>query len=188
MLRFLTTLSLFLVFACAEKDTAEDEQTTVTDVEEDTDVDETDTSDEDTDVDPCTSGPSPTVRLGLGELEYEALDAGGENLAELIHGPQGGFHITMALAATQMDPSYPWAVDLEGRIDGELIGATRPLAMMRCNYGLEELQTWGLLLIWDAQPEDLHDRIAEITATTVDSAGTSVSGTGTVHIWDPSLE
>ena len=188
MLRFLTTLSLFFVFACAEKDTADDEQTTDADVDEDTDVDEHDTSDDDTDLDPCTSGPSPTVRLGLGELAYAALDPAGENLAELIHGPQGGFHITMALAATQMDPSYPWAVALEGRIDGELIGATRPLAMMRCNYGLEELQTWGLLLIWDAQPEDLHDRIAEITATTLDSAGTSVSGTGTVHIWDPSLE
>lgn len=184
MFRLLTTVSLFLVFACAEKDTVDDEQTAGADTHEDTDVD--DTSDDDTD--PCTSGPSPTVRLGLGELEYGALDPNGENLVELIHGPQGGFHITMALAATQMDPSYPWAVNLEGRIDGELIGATRPLAMMRCNYGLEELQTWGLLLIWDAQPEDLHDRIAEITATTVDSAGTSVSGTGTVHIWDPSLE
>ncbi len=145
-----------------------------------------DTSSEDED--PCTPGAHPTLRVGFGGLEYQDLDPSGDDLAELIHGPQGGYHINMALAATGLDSSTPWAIELEGTIDGQPIGDTRPLATMRCNRAEDELQAWGLLLIWDAVPADLHDRMTEVTATVVDSAGTSLSATGTVRIWDPELE
>ncbi len=138
--------------------------------------------------DPCTAGSDPTLRLGFGALEYRDLDPSGEDVAELIHGPQGGFHIDMALAATGLDPALPWTVDLEGTIDGEVMGQTRPLATMRCNRSQNELQTWGLLLIWDATPEELHDQVTDVVATAIDSAGTELSATGTVRIWDPSLE
>jgi hypothetical protein len=138
--------------------------------------------------DPCQAGDAPALRLGHGELEYMDIDPSEEVLAELIHGPQGGFHINMGLAATGLDPSYPWAVDLQGTIDGALVGQTRPLATMRCNRADDELQAWGLLLIYDAQPEELHDRVTDIVATVIDSAGTGITATGTVRIWDPTLE
>jgi len=138
--------------------------------------------------DPCEPGDSPTVVLGYGELEYLDLDPDTPTLVELIHGPQGGYHVNMAIAATQLDASTPWAVDLTGDIDGEQVGETRPLATLRCNPGAGALQAWALLLIWDAQPDELHGRIADVTGTVLDSAGTELTATATIEIWDPSLE
>ena len=36
-------------------------------------------------------------------------------------GPQGGFHINVALAATQLDASEPWLGRLTGTIDGAAV-------------------------------------------------------------------
>ncbi len=49
--------------------------------------------------DACAAGDAPTLTLGKGELEYTSLD---DSAAELIHGPQGGYHINIALQATDL--------------------------------------------------------------------------------------
>ncbi len=141
-----------------------------------------------TDHDPCLPGPSPTLEIGHGELEYIALPTDTPLEVELIHGPQGGYHVNIALQATQLDQSNPWIIELLGYIDGDLVGETRPYATMRCNGTAEALQSWGLLLIWDAIPAELDGRIANVEATATDASGTSVTATTQLEIWDPALE
>ncbi len=148
----------------------------------------TDTAHGTTPGDPCLPGENPTLQLGHGELEYLELDTTGSTNVELIHGPQGGYHVNMALSATYLNADTTWAVGLTGTVDGVQMGDTRPLATMRCNPGQGALHAWSLLLIWDATPEELHGKSADIEATIVDSAGTELSTTATIEIWDPSLE
>jgi hypothetical protein len=140
-----------------------------------------------TPLDPCLAGPDPSLSLGHGELGYLALDSG-PTLAELIHGPQGGYHINIGLEATGLDASLPWEAHLEGWIDGTLVGETYPWATMRCNRAADTLQAWGLLLVWDAEPEALHGETTLVEATIVDAAGTQLRATAEYLISDPSLD
>lgn len=137
--------------------------------------------------DPCAPGSSPEAILGQGEFAFLPVDDG-ENRIELVHGPQGGFHITLALEARYLDASTPWLLDLVGSIDGVERGATRPYVEMRCNPAEAVLQGWGALLIWDAQPEDLHEQVADVEATITDSTGTVISAVESYTIFDPVLE
>ena len=138
--------------------------------------------------DPCLPGEDPTFTLGKGELEYQELDAD-DGMAELIHGPQGGYHLNLAVHATFLDPDEPWVARLEGTIDGELVGATSPYVTARCNREANALQGWGLLLIWDTtDPTELHGRVTTIEATITDAAGTVLSDSGDVEIFYPELE
>ena len=53
---------------------------------------------------------------------------------------------------------------------------------MRCNQAAGALQAWGLLLIWDAEPEDLHEKTTtvevELTDTSAQIISVSVLGKG----------
>jgi hypothetical protein len=137
--------------------------------------------------DPCSAGDNPTLVVGQGELGFEAIEAAGEQ-AELIHGPQGGYHTNIGISATGLDASHHWTVELEGWIGSELVGHTFPIAKLRCNRAEGALQAWSLLLIWTAEPEDVHGQMADIIVTTKDSIGTPISAEQSLLIWDPSLE
>jgi len=137
--------------------------------------------------DPCKAGPHPTVTIGHGETEFLNLE-GAATEVELIHGPQGGFHTNIALEATYLADTVAWETHLEGTIDGELVGETRPYADMRCNHATSTLQGFGLLLIWDAEAADLHGQTATVHATVTDSDGTVVEADAQYVIHDPSLE
>ena len=165
-------LLLLFLTGCAEEKPA------------DTDTGE---SSEPAEVDPCLPGDDPTLEVGHGELGFESL-GDGTTESELVHGPQGGYHSNIAIAATGLDPSHHWTVELEGWIGNERLGHTFPIAKMRCNRAAGTLQAWSLLLIWQAEPEELHGRSTDITVTTKDSSGTSISAEQSLTIWDPSLE
>ncbi len=137
--------------------------------------------------DPCLPQDEPTLEVGHGELAFASLGDGTE-ASELIHGPQGGYHTNIALSATGLDASHHWTVELEGWIGNELVGHTFPIAKLRCNRAEEALQAWSLLLIWGAQPAEIHGQTADILVTTQDSSGTKVSAEQSLIIWDPSLE
>lgn len=169
MTRFL--LALFLI-GCAEEKPEGEEPTGI---------------DEPAETDPCLPGDGPTLEVGHGELGFESL-GDGTTESELIHGPQGGYHNNIAIEATGLDPSHHWTVELEGWIGNERIGHTFPIAKMRCNRAADALQAWSLLLIWTAEPEELHGQNADITVTTTDSSGTSISAEHSLTIWDPGLE
>ncbi|MCK6514100.1 hypothetical protein L6R46_03485 [Myxococcota bacterium] len=137
--------------------------------------------------DPCLPGEAPTLRLGTGELAYEALPEEGARF-EIIHGPQGGVHALIGLAATYADASDLWTAQLTGRIDGAVAAEAFPYLEARCNGAAGELQTWGTLLVWELSPEALDGATAEIDATVTDAAGTTLSASITATLFDPTLE
>lgn len=137
--------------------------------------------------DPCLPGEAPTLRLGTGELAYEALPEQGASL-EIIHGPQGGVHVLIGLAAAYADASDLWTAHLTGRIDRAVAAEAFPYLEARCNGAAGELQTWGTLLVWELSPEALDGATAEIDATVTDAAGTTLSASITATLFDPTLE
>lgn len=137
--------------------------------------------------DPCLPGEAPTLRLGTGELAYEALPDEGASL-EIIHGPQGGVHVLIGLAATYADASDLWTAHLTGHIDGALVAEAFPYLEARCNGAAGELQTWGTFLVWELSPEALDGATAQIHAEVSDAAGTALTASLTATLFDPMLE
>ena len=137
--------------------------------------------------DPCLPMENPSLVVGHGELGFESLGDGDEQ-SELIHGPQGGYHTNIALSAKGLDASHHWTVEIEGWLGNNLVGHTFPIAKMRCNRAEGALQAWSLLLIWDAQPSELHGQSADIFVNLEDSNGTPMVAEQSLTIWDPGLE
>lgn len=135
----------------------------------------------------CEPGDAPTLTLGKGETEYNALDADG-GVIELVHGPQGGFHVVAALEARYIDASEQLVATFRGYIDGELLAESTPYVDFRCNRAVDAMQAWGFLVIWDAQPEELDGKVAHIEVELTDAAGRALSDEGDVTIEDPTLE
>ena len=142
--------------------------------------------DSDGDSDPCMPGGSPSVELGFGELAFEVLDE--DAPVELVYGPQGGYHVTMAIQGRYFDSEDFWEVQLSGWIDGVLVGYTAPYGAPRCNTAVGVLEATGLLLVWDAEPEDLHGRVAEVEAVVLDQLGNTATATNSLTIWDSHQE
>lgn len=134
--------------------------------------------------DPCEPGPDPELVIGVGEAGYEPLVEG--DPVELVHGPQGGYHVTLALAGRFLDASDKWALTMSGTVDGELWGQTVPYADARCNEDEGRLEAWNLLLIWDdgIPPEQLDGQYAEVEVAVVDAAGTEITATTALTIDD----
>jgi hypothetical protein len=137
--------------------------------------------------DPCDPGGDPTLEIGTGAYEYEDLEPDGT--VELVHGPQGGYHVLVGLAATNIDVEGGTASGvLTGTIGGEMLAESSPWLGFRCNAAAGELQTWGTFLIYDAQPEDLDGKTTTIDAEVTDLAGDVVTASIDVVIEDPLLE
>lgn len=135
--------------------------------------------------DPCAPGEEPALTIGTGETGFEPLPDDGQ--LELIHGPQGGYHVVIALEARFIDSSSAVEAELEARIDGEEVGRTLPILTFRCDRVTDALYAWGSLLIFDALPEALHGQTAEVSATVRDQTGAEASAQATILIWDPAL-
>ncbi|MEC9390114.1 MAG: hypothetical protein VX944_08565 [Myxococcota bacterium] len=144
----------------------------------------------------CEPGDPPAIEVGHGELRFEAFDDGADTPVELVHGPQGGHHSTIAVRANGLDPDHEYIIELIGTIDGIERGGGTPLSSFRCNYGAAAQEYTGGLLIWDAEPEALHRQTATVDASVMDPARTDEHGHPTIvaHatadflIWDPELE
>lgn len=106
---------------------------------------------------------------------------------ELVHGPQGGFHVYIGLEATHLDTSDYALGLLEGTIGGEVVARAQPYLDLRCNPATGTQQSWGTLLIYPLQPPELDGQETTITATVTDVAGVEVSATLTTVIEDPTL-
>jgi hypothetical protein len=146
---------------------------------------------------PCAEGPTPTLTVGHGDLEFmEITDP--DTPVELIHGPQGGFHSNIALRAQFVDPNSSYRLELDGTIGEQPLAYTVPWVGFDCVENNTILESTGSFLIWDAQPEDLHGQTVAFTATLIDPhrLGTdgSVNGLRLVSdsaqyiIWDPNLD
>lgn len=136
------------------------------------------------DGDGCDEAPEPTLHIGTGELSYQALEGDGDPI-ELVHGPQGGFHVVLALEAVGADASDEWVADMRGYLDDAERAHAAPYVAMRCNPQTDTLQAWGFLLVWDAEPEELDGQLVHIEVDTEDSRGVPLSAAAEFTIEDP---
>ena len=137
--------------------------------------------------DACATGPEPWLALGQGEIAFEELT---DEPLEIIHGPQGGYHVVLAVEAGHMDQSS-WVYSvLEGRVDGELVAHTEPFVTLRCNADAGAQQGWNLFLIYEegVEPEQVHGTTMDVEATLTDQLGNTASAKATIDVWDPALE
>jgi hypothetical protein len=134
-------------------------------------------------VDGCELGGAPTLVVGTGDVGFEPVG----DTVELVHGPQGGFHVYVGLEATHIDNSEFVAGVLTGTIGGVVVTTERPFVDFRCNPDTHTLQSWGTLLIYPLQPEELDQQETTITADIM-PGDLEVSASLTTVIVDPILE
>ena len=134
----------------------------------------------------CTPGESPSLSIGLGIDDYRPLRDGED--VPFVYGAQGGYHIELGLEASHLDAEEFVSGTFEGRVNGALIATAKPWLSFRCDPETDTQKSWGTLLIFDAQPADLHDRDAEIQAEVTDASGQTAQSTLTVHLIDPLVE
>ncbi len=136
--------------------------------------------------DGCKPGGDETLEIGLGENNFAALEDG--ETVPFTYGPQGGYHLELGLQATHLDAEDLISGSFEGRIDGDLLASAKPWLTFRCDAASGTQQSWGTLLIFAAEPAELHDVDADIDVEITDAAGTVVTSSLTVHIVDPLRE
>jgi hypothetical protein len=134
--------------------------------------------------DPCSPGSNPSLEIGAGEFQFEALEAGG--MIELIHGPQGGVHTLTGLLARDIDASEELTAEFRGYLDGVQVGGSQPYLNFRC-AGDEGSQAWGVFLFWELPPEQLHMQTVRIEVEFTSLCGTVVQASKEAIIHDPSL-
>lgn len=132
----------------------------------------------------CVEDPEPVLHIGTGELAYQALDGDGDPI-ELVHGPQGGFHVVLALEAEGAEATDEWVAEMRGYLDEVQLARAVPYVAMQCNPETDTLQAWGFLLVWDAQPEELDGQRVLIEVDTEDSRGVPLSAAAEFTIEDP---
>ncbi len=141
-------------------------------------------------VDICEASPDDAqVTIGTSFAEGASvaafLDVEEGGVLELVHGPQGGFHVEIGLRAAHLDTSKLLAGELRGWINGEMLANVAPWFLFTCTD--EGQDSWGTLLIFRAQPEELHLQTVEVELDLTDASGTEVFASGTFLIEDPEL-
>lgn len=135
------------------------------------------------DDDACLPGADPTLTIGLGIEAYSEIPNGGD--FPLVHGPQGGFHLEIGLAAAHLDASDLMTGHLTGTIDGQVYAETAPWLDFRCELAEDPaLTSWGTRLVYDATPDFLDGKVTTVTAEVTDASGTTVETTSTFTIRD----
>lgn len=134
--------------------------------------------------DGCAVDPAPTVAIGTGEGSFEPMP----DEVVLVHGNQGGYHVTVAFDATGLDSSDTIHFLVEGTIDDEVVAVADYYAAVTCNAETASLQAWGGLLIYPLTPPELDNQPTTISATLTDAAGAEASTTASTTIVDPLLD
>lgn len=141
-------------------------------------------SDEPAPLSPCEMGDSPWLEVGKGAYSYEDFGAG-DGKIELIYGPQGGWHITIALRGAHLSTEAPSEAVITGEIDGETVGEIPPYVHFRCNTSDSALEAYGYTLVLNPPPEDLHNQTITVRAKLWDPSGQVVESSNEVVIIDP---
>ena len=137
--------------------------------------------------DPCGPRPEPTLTVGTGEEGFVPLDEVDHTL-ELVHGPQGGYHLLLGFEATGYAIDGLLAGSATGTVDGEVLATASPWLELTCDEATGTQRAAGLFLIYEAEPEELHLQTTQIEATLRDLDGRTATDEVEVTIFDPTLE
>jgi hypothetical protein len=133
----------------------------------------------------CPASDDPTVTIGQGFNAYEPLASG--DPVELVYGPQGGVHLTLALEATGFQARRDLTASFTGTIDDEVVATSEPFVVLRCDNTTGTQKVWDLRLIYDADPVTLDDQVTEVSVVLSDDNGREATSTTTITIDDPSM-
>lgn len=125
----------------------------------------------------CMDGP-PSVALGRPQPFVALSDA---DTVELVHGPQGGYHINLGVELRGLgeDP----LLELFGELDGIRLAEDVVAAAGTCVDGRVVLE--DLWLIWAATPEQLDGASVRVEIRATSSEGDSVAQVVELVIDDP---
>ena len=128
------------------------------------------------------TGP-PVVEIGTGEAEFIPVPDGGE--AELVHGPQGGYHVVGAVRMSGFDPDN--TVLTYTVLDGGTTLVEVPIAILARRLvrdGVAYLKLGDLLIFPIAGPADVVGRTLEIRASVTRDGLPVANDTLTVTVVD----
>jgi len=137
----------------------------------------------------CHPKASPRLDVGTGELGYQPLDPDAPAY-DLVHGPQGGWHVLIGLDAAGLDATQVIVAEMIGRIDDQVVAANENTWLtFTCEPapdGGESLQTANIFLIFDVEDHcGLDGQILDVQVTLPDSSGDPLVGTTSAEILDP---
>lgn len=130
--------------------------------------------------DPCAPGANPTLEIGLGRDAYEPVSDG--DVAPVVQGPQGGYHIELAIETTYMNEKDPGSATATGRIDGELVAAGQPWFQVECDGDVQHAT--GMRLFVEAVPEDIFGLSLLVEMIAEDSRGKRAEASKTLTVGD----
>ena len=134
--------------------------------------------------DPCKGGSNPSLELGMGWDRYNPVQPGDE--VPLVYGQQGGFHVDLAVAATEFDATDVVSASLSGSLDGVEVAAGQPWFELQCDDTDQRLEGAGLRLVFfGVLPPDLDGQEVEVTATVRDSRNVEASAVQVYTVVDP---
>ena len=97
----------------------------------------------------CMDDSSPTLTLGTGETEFVPL-VGEPPELELVHGPQGGYHLVIGFQTKNLDSIHFITARMVGFINGEQLAITERWQDFDCNRQSNRLESFNAYLIYDA--------------------------------------
>lgn len=135
----------------------------------------------------CTDDLAPVLHIGTGEDEFIPLTGDPPDI-ELVHGPQGGYHLVMAFQTKNLDSVHFITARMRGLVDGEVLAETERWQDFDCNRKTNLLEASNAYLIYDALPEELVGKLTTIEATLTDIDGLTASTTIVLRIVDEITE
>ncbi|MCA9705619.1 MAG: hypothetical protein KDK70_07220 [Myxococcales bacterium] len=129
----------------------------------------------------CPPGAEPSLEMGLGDVEFRPL---GDEVAQLVMGHQGGYHVVLGLRGAGLDLADWGSGHLHASIGGTVVADFDTIIVMNCDEGGQFAEALWLNLIFDADPEDLVGQLADVEVEFTDASGVVVSASGQVRISD----
>ena len=129
----------------------------------------------------CNADGEPALEIGHGYEEFLPLDSGP---ARLIHGPQGGIHITIGLRSAGLDVAEFGDVHMYGESEGEVVADHPQGAVLECLDDLGVAEAIWLSMVLTAEPADVHGKIIDMEVSILDGVGTMISAQASTMIWD----
>ena len=137
----------------------------------------------------CSPNAPGRVDIGTGETGFIPLDPTDPTF-ELVHGPQGGWHVLIGLDAAGLNATDIVVAQIVGSFGDDVVAKNESAWLgFVCNSETETLQVSNTFLIFDDKrfdsPCPLHDQMLTVEVTLPDSDGNDIVGTTTARVDDP---
>lgn len=132
----------------------------------------------------CGGGEVGALTIGHGLGEFIPL---ADQPAELLHGPQGGVHITLGIRCIGLEVSRFGDVWLHGEIAGRIVADHPQGAVLTCDEDTGVAEGLWLSMVFEVGPEVVHGQRLDMEITVTDDVGTTVTAQAQTLVLDPEL-